>query len=200
MNANDGVCGLILAGGQGRRMGGVDKGLQLLRGRPMVQWVLERLAPQTDDILINANQNLEAYGALGHPVVADTLQEAGGGFAGPLAGLHAGLERCTRPLLASVPCDSPFLPADLVARLRAALEANGAQLAVVRTGAQAHPVFALMRRGVCEHLAAFLRHGGRKIDTWYATLAVTEVAFDDEAAAFSNINTRDELRDHEAAR
>jgi len=200
MSAPDGVCGLILAGGLGRRMGGVDKGLQALRGRPMVQWVLERLIPQVDEILINANQNLETYRAFGHPVIADTVQEADGGFAGPLAGLHASLERCAQPLLACVPCDSPFLPADLVARLRAALEAENAQLAVARTGAQAHPVFALMRREVRAHLGEFLGRGGRKMDLWYATLAFTEVAFDDEVEAFSNINTRAELRGHEAAR
>ncbi|OGA03269.1 MAG: molybdenum cofactor guanylyltransferase MobA [Betaproteobacteria bacterium RIFCSPLOWO2_02_FULL_62_17] len=198
MSTKQGVCGLILAGGQGRRMGGVDKGLQALRGRPMVQWVLERLSPQVDEILINANQNLDAYGALGYPVIADTLQETDGGFAGPLAGLHAGLEHCAHPLLASVPCDSPFLPADLIARLRSALETKGAQLAVARTGAQAHPVFALMRREVRAHLGEFLSRGGRRIDTWYATLAVADVAFDDEAGAFSNINTRAELRVHEA--
>ncbi len=200
MNTPAGVCGLILAGGQGRRMGGADKGLQALRGRPMVQWVLERLTPQVDEILVSANQNLDVYRTLGQPVIADTMQEAGGGFAGPLAGLHAGLERCTRPLLASVPCDAPFLPADLVARLRSALESKSAQLAVACTGAQAHPVFALMRREVRGHLGEFLSRGGRKIDAWYATLAVTKVAFDDEAAAFSNINTRAELRAHEAAR
>jgi len=198
MSANQDVCGLILAGGQGRRMGGVDKGLQALRGRPMVQWVRERLAPQTDEILISANQNLDAYGKLGHPVITDTVLETDGGFAGPLAGLHAGLAHCAHPLLASVPCDSPFLPADLVARLRLALQANGAQLAVARTGTQTHPVFALMRRELREQLGEFLNQGGRTILSWYDTLAVTEVAFDDEAEAFCNINTRDELRVHEA--
>ena len=198
MSTSQGVCGLILAGGQGRRMGGVDKGLQALRGRPMVQWVLERLAPQTDAILISANQNLDAYGKLGLPVITDTVQETDGGLAGPLAGLHAGLAHCAQPLLASVPCDSPFLPADLVARLRLALQTNGAQLAVARTGTQTHPVFALMRRELREQLGEFLNQGGRTILSWYDTLAVAEVAFDDEAEAFCNINTRDELLIHEA--
>lgn len=198
MSAGRGVCGLILAGGQGRRMGGVDKGLQMLRGRPMVKWVLERLAPQTDAIIINANQNLDVYGELGHPVISDTLREPGGGFAGPLAGLHAGLARCEHPLLASAPCDSPFVPADLIARLRTALETTGCELAVARTGTQTHPVFALMRRELRDPLGEFLNHGGRTILSWYDTLAITEVAFDDEADAFSNINTRDELRIHEA--
>ena len=183
------ITGVILAGGLGRRMGGVDKGLQLLKDKPMVQWALERFAPQVDEVLINANQNAEQYGAFGYPVVPDQIPD----FAGPLAGLHAALSRAAHPLVATVPCDSPFLPADLVSRLQAALDADGADLAVARTFDQAHPVFCLCRREVLPHLTAFLESGGRKVDRWYATLKVIEVAFDDEAAAFSNINTRDEL-------
>jgi molybdopterin-guanine dinucleotide biosynthesis protein A len=183
----EGVTGVVLAGGQGRRMGGVDKGLQLLRGRPMVVAVLERLAPQVDEILINANQNLDAYGRLGHRVVPDAV----GGFAGPLAGLHAGLRAARHPLVLTVPCDSPFLPADLLARLRGALADR--DLAVARTGDQPHPVFALVRASVRANLEAFLAGGGRKIDAWYAALKVVEVPFDDEADAFRNINTREEL-------
>jgi molybdopterin-guanine dinucleotide biosynthesis protein A len=168
-------------------MGGVDKGLQTLRGKPMVAWVLERLAPQVSEILVNANQNLEAYARFGHRVVPDAI----GGFAGPLAGLHAGLAAAAHPLAVTVPCDSPFLPPDLVARLRDALGAN--DLAVAKTGDQPHPVFSLVRRAVLGHLGAFLAGGGRKIDAWYATLKVVEVPFDDEADAFRNINTREEL-------
>jgi molybdopterin-guanine dinucleotide biosynthesis protein A len=188
-----GVTGIVLAGGQGRRMGGVDKGLQALRGRAMVEWVLERLAPQVDEIVINANQNLEAYARFGHRVVADEV----GGFAGPLAGLQAGLKAASQPLAATVPCDSPFLPADLVARLRAGLEWSGAELAVAKTGDQPHPVFALVRASLRANLEAFLAGGGRKIDAWYAPLAVVEVRFDDESEAFSNINTRGELASFE---
>src|SRR5919197_5324771 len=113
-----GVSGIVLAGGLGRRMGGVDKGLQLLHGRPMIAHVLARLAPQVDEIVINANQNLERYAAFGHRVVSDRIS----GFAGPLAGLHAGLEAISQPLALTVPCDSPFLPSDLVARLHAELD------------------------------------------------------------------------------
>jgi molybdopterin-guanine dinucleotide biosynthesis protein A len=183
------VSGIVLAGGQGRRMGGVDKGLQLLRGKPMVAWVLERLAPQVSEILVNANQNLESYARFGYRVVPDAL----GGFAGPLAGLHAGLGAASHPLAVTVPCDSPFLPLDLVARLRGALGAN--DLAVAKTGDQPHPVFSLVRRAVLGHLAEFLAGGGRKIDAWYASLKVVEVPFDDEADAFRNINTIAELKD-----
>jgi molybdenum cofactor guanylyltransferase len=181
--------GIVLAGGLGRRMGGVDKGLVELGGRPMVAHVLARLAPQVGAVLISANQNLERYRAFGFPVVEDAV----GGFAGPLAGLHAGMSQATGELVVTVPCDSPFLPLDLVARLRAGLDRARAQLAVARTFEQPHPVFALARRDLLPDLSAFLERGGRKIDAWYAPLTVIEVGFDDEAAAFSNINTADEL-------
>ena len=190
------ITGVILAGGQGRRMGGVDKGLRELRGKPMIEWVLERFAPQVDAVLINANQNLDVYARFGHPVVTDEI----GGYAGPLAGLQCALNTARHPLVATVPCDSPFLPSDLVARLAAALQAGQAQLAVARTGDQPHPVFCLCRRDVLPHLTQFLAGGGRKIDAWYATLRVVEVAFDDEADAFSNINTPEELLSFENAR
>jgi molybdopterin-guanine dinucleotide biosynthesis protein A len=181
------VSGIVLAGGQGRRMGGVDKGLQHLHGQPMVAAVLARLAPQVDEILINANQNLEAYARFGHRVVPDAI----GGYAGPLAGLHAGLAAAAHPLALTVPCDSPFLPPDLFARLHRQLGSH--DLAVAKTGDQPHPVFALVRCGVRRNLEDFLAGGGRKIDAWYAALKVVEVAFDDEAGAFRNINTREEL-------
>jgi molybdenum cofactor guanylyltransferase len=184
-----GVTGIVLAGGQGRRMGGVDKGWIELAGEPMIAHVLRRLAPQVDDVVINANQNLDRYRALGHPVFADAV----GGFAGPLAGLHAGLTHATHELAVTVPCDSPFLPPDLVDRLHAAIVDHRTQLAVAKTFDQPHPVFALVRRDVLPGLAAFLEGGGRKIDAWYAALDVVEVPFDDEADAFRNINTADEL-------
>jgi molybdopterin-guanine dinucleotide biosynthesis protein A len=182
------VTGIVLAGGKGSRMGGVDKGLQPLRGKPMVEWVLARLAPQVAEIIINANQNLPTYEKYGHRVVSDAI----GGFAGPLAGLHAGLNAARHPLVVTVPCDSPFLPTDLVQKLSASLKSN--DLAVAKTGTQPHPVFALMKREVRESLEAFLASGGRKIDAWYAALKVVEVSFDDEADAFRNINTLDELK------
>ena len=181
------VTGIVLAGGQGRRMGGVDKGLQLLHGKPMVAAVLARLAPQVSEILINANQNLSDYARFGHRVIPDAI----GGFAGPLAGLHACLGEARNDLVVTVPCDSPFLPMDLLSRLRK--EINDNDLAVAKTGDQPHPVFALVRTSVKAGLEDFLRKGGRKIDAWYSTLNVVEVRFDDEAEAFRNINTREEL-------
>jgi molybdopterin-guanine dinucleotide biosynthesis protein A len=186
------VTGIVLAGGLGRRMGGVDKGLKILRGKPMIEWVIQRFEPQVDELLINANQNIETYGGFGHRVVPDEIA----GFAGPLAGLHRGLSAAAHDLVATVPCDSPFLPGDLVARLHSALRAQSAELAVARTGDQPHPVFCLCRKSVLPGLTSFLENGGRKIDAWYAALKVAEVSFDDEQA-FSNINTETELRDFE---
>ena len=184
------VTGVILAGGQGRRMGGVDKGLKLLRGKPMVAWVIERLAPQVDEILINANQNPAAYAGFGYRVIPDEIA----GFAGPLAGLQRGLAEAAHDLVATVPCDSPFLPLDLIARLRGGLERDAADIAVARTGDQPHPVFCLCRRSVLAGLTGFLADGGRKIDAWYSRLKAVEVLFDDQPGAFSNVNTEAELK------
>ena len=183
------ITGVVLAGGLGRRMGGIDKGLQELNGRPLVSLVIERLAPQVDELLINANQNVERYAAFGDRVVPDQIPD----YAGPLAGVHAALSAAAYPLVATAPCDSPFLPADLVFRLFSALTATNANLAVARTFDQPHPVFCLCRRAVLPHLSEFLAGGGRKFESWYATLNVVEVPFDDEADAFENINTREEL-------
>jgi molybdenum cofactor guanylyltransferase len=186
---SDKITGVILAGGLGRRMGGIDKGLQELRGQTMVHRVIERLAPQVDELLINANRNVERYAAFGHRVVPDRIPD----YAGPLAGLHAALSAAAQPLVATAPCDSPFLPPDLVSRLLSALTATNADLAVARTFDQPHPVFCLCKRKVLPHLSEFLAGGGRKFERWYSTLKAVEVAFDDEAEAFENINTREEL-------
>ena len=189
------ITGLILAGGRGSRMGSVDKGLQPFRGRPMVAHVLDRFAPQVDEVLINANRSIDDYAGFGHRVVADAID----GFAGPLAGLHIGMTNARHPLIATVPCDSPFLPLDLIARLSAAMSDSNADLAVAKTFDQPHPVFCLTKANLAPHLQAFLESGQRKIDKWYATLKVVEVPFDDVESAFSNINTIDELNAAEQA-
>ena len=186
----DKISGLIRAGGRGSRMGSVDKGLQIFRGQPMVTHVLTRIEPQVDEILINANRSIDDYAKYGHAVIADAID----GFAGPLAGLHIGMKHARHPLIATVPCDSPFLPLDLIARLFAELEKNSADLAVAKTFDQPHPVFCLTKTRLAPNLQAFLESGQRKIDKWYASLKVIEVSFDDEEAAFSNINTVEELK------
>ena len=187
------ITGLVLAGGRGTRMGSVDKGLQPFRGMPMALHVLHRLQPQVDAILVNANQNLAAYEAFGVPVWPDALS----GFAGPLAGLQTGLMHCETPYLVTAPCDSPLLPTDLVVRLAAGLDAARAEVALAATGTgdsvQPHPVFCLIKTSVLPSLSAYLKAGGRKVDAWFATLAMTRVHFDDDSA-FRNINTLDELQ------
>jgi FdhD protein len=186
--ARDDVTGVVLAGGQGRRMGGVDKGLVELDGKPMVAHVLARLAPQVGDVLDQREPERRALRLVRLSVVPDAVA------ASPdLLRPARRDDGCQSTFVVTVPCDSPFVPMDLVARLAAALERAGAQLAVARTFDQPHPVFALVRRDVLPNLAAFLESGGRKIDAWYQALAVEEVSFDDEADAFRNINTAEEL-------
>jgi molybdenum cofactor guanylyltransferase len=198
---NSNITGLILAGGRGSRMGSVDKGLQPLRGEAMAAHVLRRLAPQVAAIAINANQNPDAYGAFGVPVWPDELT----GFEGPLAGLATGMRRCGTDLLVTAPCDSPFLPPDLVQRLHDALHAGHADLALAETeeaGAdgtlriQPHPVFALVKCSVLPKLSDYLAGGGRRMDGWYGSINVARVRFDD-ASAFRNINTLRELQQFE---
>ncbi|MDB5907586.1 MAG: molybdenum cofactor guanylyltransferase [Massilia sp.] len=200
MQKNEQISALILAGGRGSRMGHVDKGLQPFRGMTMVAHVLQRLAPQVGAIAINANQNLPAYAAFGVPVWPDETT----GFAGPLAGLEAGLRHCATPYLVTAPCDSPFVPGDLAARLFDALQSQGADIALAVTREagmrkQPHPVFCLVKTGLLPVLSQYLLEGGRKMDGWYAGLKVAEVLFED-SDAFRNINTLDELHSLDTAR
>ncbi len=188
------ITGLILAGGRGRRMGSIDKGLAPFGGRPLIDHVIERLAPQVDRLLVNANRNLEHYARFGSPVIADRID----GFAGPLAGLEAGLAACPTPYLVCAPCDSPFLPPDLVSRLADTLTAAKASVAVARTGDRLHPVFSLMRTDELPDLQAFMRAGGRRFENWLQRLKWVPCPFDDAPDAFANINTPEELRAHEA--
>jgi molybdopterin molybdotransferase len=198
MNKND-ITGLVLAGGRGTRMGTVDKGLQPFRGATMVFNVLERLLPQVGTMAINANQNLDTYRGLSVPVWPDDTP----GFAGPLAGLEAGMRHCTTPYLLTAPCDSPFLPADLAARLAAGLVEQGADIAYAVTQEpgkrrQPHPVFCLVRVDRLPQLTNYLAEGGRKMDGWFAELKAAEVLFEDDGA-FRNINTLDELHEFDDA-
>jgi molybdopterin-guanine dinucleotide biosynthesis protein A len=192
MMASSQITGLVLAGGRGSRMGGVDKGLQPHLGRPLALHALERLRPQVGPLLVNANRHAEVYAGFGAPVCPDLVA----GFAGPLAGLHAGLSRCTTPLLVSVPCDTPGFPTDLVQRLAQALEAGDAEIALAACREdgtlRTQPVFCLLRRQLLGSLEAFLAAGERKVERWTARHRVATVTFDDPAAFF-NANTPDEL-------
>ncbi len=197
------ITGLVLAGGRGQRMGGADKGLQMLHGQPLAAHVLARLAPQVGALAISANRNGEAYAALGAPwrasVLADTLPD----FPGPLAGLLAGLRAAQTEWLLTAPCDSPWLPADLAERLgHAALAQHADIVTATTTNAEGevslHPVFALVRSSLADDLSAFLAAGERKVRAWYARHTTAEVAFADERA-FYNINSLQELAELERA-
>jgi molybdopterin-guanine dinucleotide biosynthesis protein A len=183
------ISGLILAGGQGRRMGGTDKAFQLLLNRPLVSWVVERLRPQVTEVIVSANRDLERYATIGDLVVTDQSKE----FSGPLAGLQAGLAVANHDLMVTVPCDAPLLPSDLVTRLALALEASGVDVAVASTGDRPQPVFCLCKRKLLSSIDAFLASGGRKVDLWVNSVAHVLVRFDDEAEAFININTAGDL-------
>jgi len=187
------ITGLVLAGGRGSRMGGVDKGLQPHRGMPLAQHALLRLGAQVGELMINANRNLGAYESMGVPVWPD----ANADYPGPLAGLLAGLERCETPYLVSVPCDTPNFPEDLVATLAQALVTHDADIAMAAIHEdgqlRTQPVFCLLKSELMESLVAYLHSGERKIDRWTAQHRCVPVLFDD-AAAFFNANTLGELR------
>jgi len=183
------ITGVILAGGQGRRMGGKDKGLVSFLGQPMVAHVINRLKPQVSEIFINANREAERYAEFGYPVIADEIS----GFAGPLAGLHKAMKVANTPYILTVPCDSPLLSTDLATRLMNGLIERDADIAVAKTGSQIHPVFCLCRKSLLGNLEDYLLSGERKVDRWQKSLETIEIAFNDNPQAFSNINTADEL-------
>ncbi len=178
------VTGVVLAGGQGRRMGGTDKGLLELAGKPMVQHVLERLRPQVKTVLINANRNTERYAKFGCQVVADRV----GDFFGPLAGMASGMRAARTEFVLTVPCDSPLVAADLAERLASALNEHGADIAVASDGERLHPVFALLACRLYDSVVKFLEHGERKIDRWFEGQRTVVVDFSDRRRSFLNVN------------
>lgn len=196
----DQITGLILAGGQGIRMGGSDKGLVLFDDKPMIVHAIERLAPQVGSLIINANRNADIYSGFGYPVVADAANPQNEQFAGPLAGLLAGLRASPTDWLLTVPCDSPSFPLDLAARFIEATEQAGcSDLLVARTPVQTHPVFMLVHKELTHQLTAFLNSGERKLGFWQKQNGATFVDFPDEAA-FANLNTPEELNTLESSK
>lgn len=183
------ITGIVLAGGRGTRMGGVDKGLQYFHGQPLALHALERLRPQVGRLMLSANRHLHDYAAFGVPVWPDADAE----FAGPLAGMLAGLAHCSTPYLATIPCDAPLFPLDLVERL-----ANVQADIVVATApddtgvVRTQPVFSLLRADLQGSLANFVAAGGRKVGEWMAQHHCVRVAFA-EPQAFANVNTLAEL-------
>ncbi|MET1116486.1 MAG: molybdenum cofactor guanylyltransferase MobA [Comamonas sp.] len=204
----DDITGLVLAGGRGARMGGIDKGLQPFRGVPLARHALQRLTPQVGSCLVNANRHLDQYAAFGVPVLPDSLAD----YAGPLAGFLCGLNHCATPWLLTVPCDTPLFPHDLARRLGQGAAAANAEIvfaAGAETDAQgllrwrAQPVFCLMQTALAPSLQRYLADGGRKIDQWAHMHRCISVAFDaptDDPQAFANANTLEELHTLEYAR
>ena len=179
------VTGVILAGGQARRMGGRDKGLVPFRGRALVEWVIAALKPQVAMLTINANRNQEAYASFGHPVIADQID----GFQGPLAGFASAMAAVSTPWIVTVPCDGPYPAPDLVERLCSALTRDSAELAVATDGVRMQPVYALLPVALAPSLNAFLAAGGRKIDLWYAQHRVALADLSDRPESFANVNS-----------
>ena len=187
----DTITGLILAGGQGARVGGADKGLLELHGLPLVEHALGRLAPQVSSVMINANRNLDRYRAL----VPRVLSDAPGGaerFRGPLAGIHAGLAHAPTAWVAVVPCDAPQLPRALVARLADAVNSRGALAACARAGGRLQSVFCLLHTSLVASLAAYIKGGGRAVHPWLAEVGAVPVDFED-TTGFRDISTADVL-------
>ena len=187
--ASPSIAGVILAGGRAERMGGQDKGLLAVAGRPMVTYIIRALRPQVGELIINANRNLSAYQALAWRVISDEI----GGFCGPLAGMLAALRATRAAYVLTVPCDSPLLPADYARRMVAALIQDKAELSVAHDGDRLQPVFALLSAALRDSLERYLESGERKIDRWFSRHRMAQADFSDCPAMFRNINTPEEL-------
>jgi len=188
------VSGLLLAGGQARRMGGADKGLLTLGGRPLVAWGLERLASQVGEVMISANRNHTHYEQLGVSVISDGVS----GYAGPLAGMVAGLGKASQDWVLSAPCDSPLLAKDYAARMYAAGASGEFDAVVAHDGKRLQPVFMMLNRQSQPSLEAFLAGGGRKIDLWLEDISHARVDFSDHEEMFLNVNTPEDLEEMES--
>ncbi len=183
------ISAVILAGGLATRMKGVDKGLILLHQKPLVQHVIDRLKPQVDEILINANREITRYQTFGYPVLQDEVED----FLGPLAGFSLGLQHAKHEYVLTVPCDSPLLPLDLAQRLMSAMTEHNADIAVASSDENAHPVFSLCKKSVLPSLTAYLQQDERRVSAWQKSLHYTEVDFSDVSDAFTNLNTFEDL-------
>lgn len=183
------ISAVILAGGQAKRMGGVDKGLQTLHGKPLFQFIYDRLHSQVEHISVNANRNQAIYATAGLPVFGDNIE----GFQGPLSGILTALERADTDFVLFVPCDSPFFPDNLLEKLKSAVVFHGVSIAYVHDGEREHPTFCLMARSLKEKLAAYLAAGDRRMLQFMRQNGAVSVDFSENKAAFTNINTLAEL-------
>ena len=185
MNIKTDVTGVILAGGQARRMGGQDKGLTIFNDRPMIESIIDAFVPQTPKLLINANRNHEQYAKYGFEIVADELS----GYCGPLAGMASSLQAIKSDYMVTAPCDSPFIPLDLVERLADALERESASISVAHSGERIQPVFCMIKKSLLDSLNSYLATGERKIDRWFEQHEFAIADFSDKPETFDNINS-----------
>jgi molybdenum cofactor guanylyltransferase len=188
MSRREEITAVILAGGRGSRMGGVDKGLIELNGKPLIEHVLAAIADQVGAVVINANRHQAEYAAYGYPVIADSLAD----YQGPLAGFLAAMQSVQTADIISVPCDGPLLSDDLVERLYAARQREAAEIAVAHDGHRLQPVYALIPVRLRDSLQAYLDGGDRKIDLWYAQHRMALADFSDVPVTFLNVNTPEE--------
>lgn len=188
------ISAIILAGGRATRMGCIDKGLVPFNQKPLIAHVIARLAPQVDEIFINANRETDAYKAFGYPVLPDEIA----GFAGPLAGMQLGLKHAQNDYLLTAPCDTPLLPLNLAKQLEAALVQHDAEIAVATSDGNTHPVFCLCKISALPSLNDFLQQGGRKVSDWQKSLKYVNVDFSDSDEAFTNLNTPEDIAKLEA--
>lgn len=170
-------------------MGGTDKGLMLLQGRPLIQHVIDRLKPQVDELIINSNRHIEIYQQFGYPVFPDEHI----GYSGPLAGIQVGLKQAKCEYLLICPCDTPYLPENLVEKLLLTLKQHHAEIAIAAADGSDHPVICLCKTSVLPTLEEYLTSGGRKVSTWQQKLVHQYTDFSDQPHAFANINTPEEL-------
>jgi molybdenum cofactor guanylyltransferase len=189
ITSND-ITGVILAGGQARRMEGQDKGLVMLNNKPMIEYVIEALNPQVACLLINANRNHDRYSEYGFDIVSDELS----GYHGPLAGMASSLNKIKTSYMLTAPCDSPFIPNDLVQRLIMALESEDADISVAHNGERMQPVFCLMKKELLSSMNDFLKQGERKIDKWFNQHALAIADFSDIPKTFDNLNTLEDIQ------
>lgn len=189
MNIHNNVTGLILAGGQARRMGGTDKGLITLAGRSMISYIIDALKPQVNSIVINANRNTSEYQEYGYPVISDEITD----YQGPLAGMASGLKHCSTEYIVTVPCDGPLLVNDYVSTLLHAARDKHSKISVAHDGQRLQPVYALIHTHLLDDLNDFLHSGERKIDRWYEKHQFAEADFSSCPEMFTNINTPEDL-------
>lgn len=185
----DDITGVILAGGQARRMGGEDKGLIVLGNKPMVEYIIDIFQPQVANLLINANRNQSVYAEYGTQVISDDLS----GYCGPLAGMASAMTKIETNYLVTTPCDSPFIPLDLVKRLAIPFINKENEISVAHDGERIQPVFCMLKSSVQHSLNSYLQSGERKIDRWFEQHKTTLVDFSDTPETFENINTQEDI-------